>query len=837
MNRIILVFLLFLILAVNSYSKELEKVSLQLQWKHQFQFAGYYIAKEKGFFEEVGLDVTLKEKSYGVNVSNEVVEGNSQYGVGRSTLIIERSQGAKLVLIAPILQTSPIVFFTLKSSGIKRVQDLRNKKVVIGKNETATVTLAAMVHSQGLKFEDMKIQENSYDFNLLLSRQVDVMPGYTTDRIYQLEKKGKEYNIFHPKDYGFDFYEEILFTSEEELINHPDRVGRFKEASLKGWEYALSNIEESVELILEKYNTQNKTKEELLFEGKEFYKLAYYNSDIVGDIDLNKVRRTHDVYNLLGFIKNKVDVGDFIYEKGNEKELLFTQEEKNYLKEKAKIKMCVDPSWMPYEQLKNGQHIGITADYYEIISRNINKEFYIVRTKDWTQSLEFVKKRKCDILSLAMETPKRKKYLNFTSSYLKIPLVLATKSNMPFVGSIQSIDSDKKIGIPKNYAFNELIKKKYPHFNIVDVENIDDGLTKVQQGKLFGYIGTLSSIGYLFQKKFTGELQISGKFDEKWELGVGVRNDEPLLLDIMEKAINSIKENEHNGILNKWIAIKYEKGVDYTLIYQVLGVTAILLLFFFISNIRLKKRVKIEIEKNRQREQILIQQSKMAAMGEMMESIAHQWRQPLNGISLEKDLIVEQYQQGFLNDQVIEDYSVKTSQLLRYMSKTIDDFRDFFKTSKEKVEFNVCKSIRESSGIIKAKIKNNFIEFVEKDCKHDIYIKGYPNEFKQAIVNIISNGVDVILEKEIKNGKITLGIEIDDEFVAITIQDNGGGIPSDILKKVFDPYFTTKFQSQGTGLGLFMAKSIIEKNMDGLLTAENKDDGALFKIKFRRENT
>ncbi len=253
----------------------------------------------------------------------------------------------------------------------------------------------------------------------------------------------------------------------------------------------------------------------------------------------------------------------------NKTELILTNKEQNYLKNKQHITMCIDPSWMPFESFKDGEYIGMTADYFKIFINDFKLPIKVIKTTNWTQSIEYAKSRKCDILSLVMKTPERTKYLNFTTPYLKIPLVLATKHNVSFISDFKTL-TDEKIGIPKGYAFIELLKTKYPNINIIEVKNLKDGLEQVNEGKLFGYIGTLASVGYMFQTQFTGELKIAGKFDETWELGIGVRNDDPTLLSILESGVKNIKEETHRAILNKWIAIKYEKKVDYTFLWQIL---------------------------------------------------------------------------------------------------------------------------------------------------------------------------------------------------------------------------------------------------------------------------
>jgi PAS domain S-box-containing protein len=251
----------------------------------------------------------------------------------------------------------------------------------------------------------------------------------------------------------------------------------------------------------------------------------------------------------------------------------------------------------------------------------------------------------------------------------------------------------------------------------------------------------------------------------------------------------------------------------------------------------LEKRVEDGIEALNKNEKLLIQQSKMAAMGEMIGNIAHQWRQPLNIISSYMMRIENRYFEDKLDDDFIDDISTKMNSTLQYMSKTIDDFRNFFKPSKERVRFNLYKAIQSMVSITMEQLKNHNINLNIHTDDKSISAISYENEFKQVIINIVNNAKDAILKrrehKEVDQGNVDIYISQEDEYAVVRIEDNGGGIPDDIIDKVFNPYFTTKFEAQGTGLGLYMSKTIIEKNMGGLLTVSNSEDGATFVIKIR----
>ncbi|MEA3384168.1 MAG: transporter substrate-binding domain-containing protein [Campylobacterota bacterium] len=535
--------------------------------------------------------------------------------------------------------------------------------------------------------------------------------------------------------------------------------------------------------------------------------------------------------------------------------LNLSSEQQHYLNKKAQITMCIDPNWMPFEKFdENRDHIGMSADYFKIFEKNIGIPIKVIDTKNWDESIEFAKSRKCDILSLAMETPKRKKYMNFTSPYLSIPLVVATLPSVTYIDNI-SILNEKKVGIIKGYAFNELIRNKYPNIEVVDVKNIDDGLQKVVNGELFGFIGTLASIGYRFQTKFVGELKITGKFDDKWELGIGVRNDDLVLLDIFEKAVTTLSSNDKQNILNKHISITYSKGINYDLIWKIIyGVLIFALIMFYFQkklqqkvqektlelkklNDSLEDKIKEEVHKNVEIQKQLFKSEKLASMGEMIGNIAHQWRQPLSAISTGASGMQVQKEYGLLTDELFNTTCESINNNAQYLSKTIDDFKNFIKGERIREEFLLEENINSFLSLVSSSAKSNNITVI-LDLEKDLTLNSYKNELTQCLMNIYNNAKDALNENSIKEKLIFISTHKTNSEVIIEIKDNANGIPKDILPKVFDPYFTTKHKSQGTGLGLHMTYNIIVDGMGGKIEVNNssythnniKYDGALFRI-------
>jgi signal transduction histidine kinase len=254
-------------------------------------------------------------------------------------------------------------------------------------------------------------------------------------------------------------------------------------------------------------------------------------------------------------------------------------------------------------------------------------------------------------------------------------------------------------------------------------------------------------------------------------------------------------------------------------------------------NENLQQLVEEKVNEVRDKEKLLLQQSKMAAMGEMIGAISHQWRQPLNSLALNIQLLEDLAESNELSKEEVENFVEKNMQTIEFMSQTIDDFRNFFRKDKEMTEFDVKEAIEKTISLQRAQLKDHNIS-VTLDLD-TVYIKGYKNEFMQVILNIVANAKDAIEERRKKEnieleGYIFISAKKEGDKVVIRIKDNGGGIPETIKDRIFEPYFTTKEEGKGTGIGLYMVKEIIER-MNGDIRVENSNNGAEFVMEFEKK--
>ncbi len=835
-------FLLTIIFLTTSlYSSELKKVTLQLAWFDQFQYAGYYIAKEKGFYKELGLDVEIVPFSFDKNIIKDVNDGKIDFAVGRENLILEKQKYPNIVALAAIFQASPLILISKKDSKIEKIEDFANKRIMTTRDDAEEASLKAMLVSRKVDIKTLNFIPHSHNIKDLINSKTDLISAYTSKAPFFLNKYNIKYNTFSPKDYGFDMYSDFLYTNSQLIATDPNVAILFKNASMKGWEYAYSNISEATELILNKYNTQNLTKEELIFEANELKKLSYYETKKLGEISYEKLKRIYDLYNVLGLVEKPIDVSEFIFKPDNN--LIISNIEKNFLNEKEILNLCIVPNYMPYSDVVDGKFIGFVADYMALVENSIKKPIKFVQTKSIAESFTFIKEKKCDILPMAIKTKERESYLSFTKSYLNLPLVLITKSGEIFTDDLRNL-KNKKVSIVDNYVFFNTLKNKYKNIEFVKVKNLDEGFEKVLNDENFAHIDFMQSSWYKIQTDYMSKLQISAKLDESEDISIAVLKENTVLSNILDKAVLSIDKASSTEILNKWVIKDNKKEFNYNLLLQIsfvvfiifsLGVYRQILLnkankrLKYLVDLKTKKlqnvnkrlsiRIKRILEKSQQKDRILAQQQKMVSMGQMIENIAHQWRQPLSVISTNASAIKLKKEMNLLKD----DELIKTVEQIvntsKYLSQTIDDFRYFFRPQKDKEIFSLASCIKKCLDLINENFVQNNIKIIYK--LEDINVLGYETELIQVLINILNNSKDAFVQNNIDKKLIFITLKEINKKVHIEIYDNALGVSQNILDKVFEPYFTTKYKSSGTGIGLYMSKEIVTRHMDGDIFMDN----------------
>ena len=533
-----------------------------------------------------------------------------------------------------------------------------------------------------------------------------------------------------------------------------------------------------------------------------------------------------------------------------------TEEEKQYIKDKKTINVCIKSNQEPLVIKDKKGYSGISIDYLDLVFKSTNMKFNYVYNHTMKDYLNGVKNGKCDMLSLVLT--KQNQYNFLTPSIVSgiDTVVIATAIDTPYLSDLNDLNNEK-IMVQKNAKnFIKYIRYFYPNLNLVEVSKID--LQRVVSGEFYGAVGGSYLLAYQIQSEYPYSLKIMTKIGEKIEGSFGVSNRESLLLSILNKSFTHISESAKQKIMHSYKSIKVEKQIDYIFVLQIVAISLLIIVFLIwlylrekklnqiikqdikdkkyledkliVANKSLENRIKAEVEKSKQHQITMIQQSRLAQMGEMISMIAHQWRQPLNNLSMIIQSAALKHKLGRFDDERMVKLSEDSQKQIMQMSQTIDDFRYFFKPNKHPSEFNVTTSILHVLTLLKPSLEQELI-VVETHLEDDVLMKGFSNELGQVLLNILNNARDVLVENNRDKKKIiSIVLKKEDENVLITIEDNAGGIEDDVIDKIFDPYFSTKEGRNGTGLGLYMSKSIIEGQCQGHLSVKNGTNGAIFKI-------
>jgi ABC-type amino acid transport substrate-binding protein len=487
----------------------------------------------------------------------------------------------------------------------------------------------------------------------------------------------------------------------------------------------------------------------------------------------------------------------FLY--GNNIEL--NENEISYLKEKKTITMCVDPDWEPFEKInKDGFHEGISADIIKLISDKLQIKIELIATKTWDESIEFSKNKKCDILSFLNETPKRKEWLIFTEPIFKDPNVLVGRSEKSYIEDISKVNFS--IALPRETAMSERFIKDFPNLTIIPTNTEDEAFKLVEEHKADLTLRSMIITAYTIKKNGLFNLKIIGE-PKGYEnnLRIGVRLDEPILKDILNKSIKYLTKKDIDTIVNKYVTIVIEKRTTFTIALWIFAVLFFLILIILLWNYMLNEKVKKEIKKNEEQQQILIEQKRKAEIGELLGNISHQWKNGLSQISalnLEMMLMYELKQNMNSNKQFYQRLK-DTETSIKFMVETMNTFLGYYKQDINYTTFEIEENIRQVLQLIDIEIKNSKIK-INLINNFSLKIIANKNEWMHIWLNLITNSIKASKLQNITNPEIKIIINKDN----IIFKDNCKGFEPKILKDIQN--------NNQQGLGLKMSLAILEKN-------------------------
>ena len=505
-----------------------------------------------------------------------------------------------------------------------------------------------------------------------------------------------------------------------------------------------------------------------------------------------------------------------------------TKKEKDFLKNHKTIKMCTNPDWNPIEFVANGIPQGISIDTLKVIRKILHNKisFQYVPTLSWEQSQEYLKQRKCDILPSAVKNAKRKKYADFTTPYMNYKIMIITKNNIGFITSLDKY-KDKIFVRKEGSGLITLLKKKYPKIKIIETKTYKEMFEKVANGDAFATIATLPvSLYYIKQYGFTN-LKISGSLDKTYHLGIAVRNDKPLLLSILNKALNNISENQHQNIFDKWTSFKIVKKTDYSLVIKIVMALLLIMMVIIYYNRKLAKAMKIAQESTKLKSSFLA-------------NMSHEIRTPMNGIIGMAHLLSQTKL-----DKVQKNYLDKIDMSAKSLLGIINDILDFSKIEAgklniEKIDFNLFDTIAQVININEFKAHDKGLELiVDYDIKLGKEFYGDSLRISQILTNLLSNAI-----KFTEKGEIYLRVkDLGDNRVRFEVEDTGIGLTDEQKAKLFRSFtqadVSTTRKYGGTGLGLAISKKLVEL-MNGKIWVESeygKGSNFIFEIELEKRDS
>ena len=536
-----------------------EQVSIQLKWKHAFQFAGYYAAIEKGFYRDVGLNVTLKEVDFSKDKVAQVLAGESEYGIADSALALHRLNGDPVILVDQIFQHSPLAFIAHRKSGIISPYEMRGKKVAYDLDSKGNAALSTMLLDAlgNLSLIKRTVFDQPYEhyFQQFVENKIDVISVYTTAQPYRLKELGIEINIINPQSYGIDFYGDNLFTTQKEVDEHPERVKKISQATLKGWQYALDHPDEIIKLIRQKYAPEL-SEQSLQYEARATRQMILPKFIKLGSYSLKRFQQTTEIYQRFGFIKkNKWLDKKFFYQQAVEDSIHInlTEQEKTWMKVHPQIIVGGEQDWPPFDFVDaNGKYAGIANDYLNLIAVKTGLNFKI-KIDQWSHHLQNIRDQKIDLLGAAYFTKQRSEYANYSTPYIDGLDYFFIRDDLD-VKSLEDLNG-MLVAIPKDYAQEDILKKHFPQIKIITVNSHSDAIDKVLENGADMLFDNYATLTYALKKEGINTIV---PFKSTRDIGntpihMMTRKDAPELASIIQKGLNAISIEEKQKIYNRWL--------------------------------------------------------------------------------------------------------------------------------------------------------------------------------------------------------------------------------------------------------------------------------------------
>ena len=811
------------------------------------------MAKEKGFYKDMGLDVELREYTIGQDIEDDVLSGKVNYGIYNSKILLDYMRGKPLKLLASFFKRSALVLVAQPS--IKNLRDLKGKRVMAGTKKDFILNFQPYFAKHGMRIDDVTLVPHTYRVKEFVEGKVDAMTAFTSNEIPKLKAIGKKYTLLDPSDDNLFVMQLELFTSQNEFNTHPKRTKDFVKASIKGWEYVFAHPRETIDTIYEKYN-RGFTKADLQKQSEAIEHLVLPYTYEIGSVDRSFLKKQAKLFRRYYHLPKTQNLENYFYDPYAGGSVQFTFAETKYIRQHPVIPVCVRQDLFPIDGYDaNGNESGIMGDIFDRISKKSGLVFVPIKSKDYEQMQAAILKKKCRIISVATPQTCKELHMYATKVFFNTYFTILTSLDRSFVKNPYTLH--KKLLLIKDPKMMEYLKKLYPYLHFKLMKNAQKMVDAVVHDKAYGIVTLNEQADYFIDQYGFGKLKLGGFLAKHRPVEgvIGITRDDDVLASIIQKSIYSLTPSELHNIVQSWQMTRYHKQVDYTLLIQILAVVVLILLVMYYYqhkiqrfNLELEKKVdektrelrelneKLEalvrekVEEIVKKDRLLAIQSRQAIMGEMITMIAHQWRQPLNTLTLQISNLQLRRLTGELVD--IDEYDKTLEQIsktITYLSETIDDFQTFFHPDRKLSKTNLKDLVEKAVNFIRPRLKGTPIKLTI-DVDEKIEINVYINELIQVLLNLLNNAIDALLECDKERKIIMISAKVD-EVVRIYVQDTACGIDEAIKERLFEPYFSTKGKN-GTGLGLYMSQMIMQKQFGGDIKVESSKEGSTFVVEF-----
>ena len=560
--------------ATQNETAPLEPILMQLQWRHQWQFAGFYAALEQGYYRDAGFDVTLREYAKGIDIIGAVESGEARFGTFYSTVIAERMRGRPIRLLASYFQRSPLVL--LVRPEVFSPASLAGARMMAEPQELHSANFRQMFARFQLDPDDINVVPHRFSVEPFVRGEVDAMTAFTTNEPYFLHKRRVPFRIIDPADYGVPLYDLNLFTSEDYARSHPHRVRAFMDASARGWEYALANPARIVELILERYNTQGKTAEHLLFEAHQTHSVILPEIFPLGTIDPNQLRRIQDLFIEAGLASRRLPLDEILFEPvaaelkhpwpgsnpGARLEALIDRikaqvepsvQEAAFLKGLGEVVLGVDRDRAPLILVgQNGEISGIDSDTAKVINGVLGTRIRF-ETGRWSELVDKAKRGEIDGLSSSAAHPERRSHFLFSAPYARMGQTgFVAAGNPQHIQSLADL-AGKRVG----YAAQNLSQRKrlaqLQGVTAVAFSRDKTALEAVAAGKVDAVI-TDEAQPYYLPESLQRRLQAAFVLEDGLRLVFSIRKDWPLLVSAIDRVLGVLNAEDRQLIRAPYFA-------------------------------------------------------------------------------------------------------------------------------------------------------------------------------------------------------------------------------------------------------------------------------------------